>query len=68
MGCSTSVEQCTFDTAIPKMCGGDAIELEASKVGSNTSVRQWTFNTATIIGAEEMQLCWGLARWEAVPQ
>ena len=41
-------------------CGGDANVLEASKVGCNTSVGKCTFNTATIIGAEEMQLCWRL--------
>ena len=58
----------TFDTAIPNMCGGDAIELEASKVGSNTSVRRWTFNTATIIDAEEMQLSWRLEELGAVRQ
>ena len=92
VGCGTSVEQCTFDTATIigaqemqlswrleewgalrqessapirycyhfNRCGVDANVLEASKVGCNTSVGKCTFNTATIIGAEEMQLCWRL--------
>ena len=42
-------------------CGGDAIVLEAIiRVGCSTSVEQCTFDTATIIGAEEMQLSWSL--------
>ena len=51
-------------------CGGDAIELEAIiRVGCSTSViEQCTFDTVTIIGAEEMQLSWRLEELGAVRQ
>ena len=50
-------------------CGGDAIVLEAIlRVGCSTPVEQCTFDTATIIDAEEMQLSWRLEELGAVRQ
>ena len=69
VGCITSVEQCTFDTATI-IIGGEEMQLSWGREEWD-AVRQQSSAPSILLYqkcAGEMQLSWRLARWEAIPQ